>query len=73
MMHDGPFGRINIRTDRGLRPGEWKLVVENNEEVPHVCPKCDGMTTLSGRHPYLFPTDTVCPTCGGTGVVWRFA
>ena len=41
------------------------------EEKPYLCPKCDGMTTESKKHPMLYPTETLCPTCGGTGVVWR--
>jgi DnaJ-class molecular chaperone len=41
------------------------------DERPYLCPKCEGMTTESKRNPHLFPTDLLCPTCEGTGVVWK--
>lgn len=43
----------------------------NREEKPFCCPKCDGMTTLSKRNPYWYPSDMLCPTCKGSGVVWK--
>ncbi len=39
--------------------------------IPHVCPKCEGMTTENGLHPAVMPTAALCPTCGGSGVVWE--